>query len=316
MARLQNPSMDTVSSLPSAGNSIWNRRPTTREVFGRTVPSSDGQEYLEREFLERVVLPNGTFKTTNANRLDDLNAATLPYIAQLTERPLKTMDVSISSGVSTLEWHDFLSANGIATEMVGTDLTVHASLVSLTPGLGVLVDRDRNILHLDIFGRGTPPRADGLLGIITGLVRMLFGAAMMIDRRLPPLQGRVREAAKGSLLKCEPVTLLTRGISQRESLRVVEEDLMAEEPPEFRHEFHVVRAANILNRGYFPNKVLVQIALKLKSRLKPNGLLIVCRTAREGSNSGTLFASTARAGLRPVCRLGGGSEIEDLLIGL
>jgi hypothetical protein len=316
MARPQNPRMETLPPFPNPGTSAWNPRPTTQEVFGKTPAPPAGQEFLEREFFERVVLPNGTVKTTNANRLDDLNAAILPHIAQISDSPLRVMDVSISSGVSTLEWYDFLGRNGIICNMVGTDLTVYTSLLSLTPRLAVLVDRNRNILHMDAFGRGAPPRARGLQGIAAGMIRTLFRVAMMVDHQLPPLQGNVREAAQGHLLRCEPVTLLTRSLSQRESLHVVEEDLLAPERPEFREAFHVVRAANILNRAYFSTQVLLQVARKLKERLMPNGLLVVCRTSDDGVNNATLFQSTAGCGLRILLRLGSGSEIEDLLVGI
>jgi hypothetical protein len=298
------------------GNPTTRPRPTTQQVFSNTLVSPAWQESLERDFFERVALPNGTRKTTSANRLDDLNAAVLPYIAQLPGRPLKIMDVSISSGLTTREWHDFLTENHISFDMVGTDLTVYSSLVSLTSRLAVLVDRDRNILHVDAFGRGAPPRADGVLGIATGMIRMMFGAAMMVDRRLPPLQGRVREAAKGHLLKCEPITLLTRGLSQLESVHVLEEDLLAAERPDFKHAFQVVRAANILNRSYFSEQVLLQIARKLRDRLQPNGLLIVCRTERNGRNNATLFQSSPQSGLRVLLRLGRGSETENLFAAL
>lgn len=307
-------------TMTRLGNAETRPRPTTQQVFSNASASPASQKSLESAFFERVALPNGTFKTTNANRLDDLNAAVLPYIAQLPDRPLKIMDVSISSGLSTREWYESLIENHITFDMVGTDLTVYSSLVSLTPRLAVLVDRDRNILHVDAFGRGAPPRADGLLGIATGMIRMMFSAAMMLDRRLPPLQGRVREGARGHLLKCEPITLLTRGLSQLESLHVLEEDLLDAERADFKHAFHIVRAANILNRSYFSEQVLRQIARKLRDRLQPNGLLIVCRTERDGRNNATVFQSGhqsgPRPGLRVLLRLGSGSETEDLFAGL
>jgi len=128
-------------------------------VFGSRVSSPAEQEFLERKFFDHVVLPNGTFKTTNARRLDDLNHAVLPHLPQNPGRALKIMDVSISSGVSTLEWHDFLLQNGIPVEMVGTDLTVYTSLISFGPRLAALIDRNRNILHLDAFGLGISPAA-------------------------------------------------------------------------------------------------------------------------------------------------------------
>jgi hypothetical protein len=315
MSQANNPSIAPFPRLRQAASESPAARPTTRQVFGARFSSSAVQELLEREFFERVALPNGTFKTTKARRLDDLNHTVLSHLPQVSGRALKIMEVSISSGISTLEWHDFLSENRIRFEMVGTDLTVYTSLVSLAPQLEALIDRSRNILHLDAFGCGLHPRGDGLVGFAAGMIRMLFEAAMTIDKNLPALQGRVRESALGHLLKCEPVTLLTRGFFERESLQVFEDDLLGDERPEFKNAFHVVRAANILDRAYFSDQALTRIAAKLKVRLKPNGLLIVCRSMDNSKNNATIFEAPAGAGLRVLSRLGTGSEIEDLLVG-
>jgi chemotaxis methyl-accepting protein methylase len=290
--------------------------PTTRDVFGPYQTPVAQQDQLETEFFERVVLPNGTIKTTKPHRLDDLNQAALPFLTRLAEdcHPLRIMDVGISSGVSTIEWHEQLAAEHISCDLTGTDLTVYASLMSLTRHLGVLVDRNRNFLHLDAFGHGASPTASGLRGIFAGMVRGVFRAAMKIDRRLPPLRGNVGESAKGHLLTCEPVTLLTRKFPQRDSVRVIEEDLLAPERPEYRQAFHVVRAANVLNRIYFNEATLTRIADKLKQRLKPGGLLIVCRTTSDGANHASIFECIDESRLRVAHRLGGGSEIEDLLV--
>ena len=191
MAQADNPPVAPFSRLRQSASDSPADRPTTRQVFGARLSTSAGQEFLERKFFERVALPNGTFKTTAAHRLDDVNQAVLPHLPQLPGRALKIMDVGISSGISTLEWHDFLSDSGVRFEMIGTDLTVYTSLVSLAPQLEALIDRGRNILHLDAFGRGWPPRGDGLVGFAAGMIRMLFEAAMRIDKKLPPLQGKI-----------------------------------------------------------------------------------------------------------------------------
>jgi chemotaxis methyl-accepting protein methylase len=291
-------------------------RPSTRAVFQKTAASAHEQDALEYEFFIRVVLPNGTVKTTQPHRLDDLNRAVLPYIERLSDRPVKIMDVGVSSGVSTQEWFDQLSASNISCDITATDLTIYASLVSFAPQLSALIDGNRNILHLDVWGRGMPPSAKGLQGVCAATIRMLFRGAMMVDSNLPPLQGRIREAANGRLLRCEPVTLLSRKLTQLESLRVVEEDLIAPEHPDFKAAFHVVRAANVLNHAYFSDQTLVQIIKKLNQRLKPNCILILCRTDKAGVNHATIFESMADATLRVIFRLGGGSEIEQLVSGI
>jgi chemotaxis methyl-accepting protein methylase len=96
----------------------------------------------------------------------------------------------------------------------------------------------------------------------------------------------------------------------------MEDDLLAIDRAEFKKAFHVVRAANILNRAYFPEQVLTEIITKLKGRLKENGLLVVCRTADDGTNNATIFRLTAESKLQVMKRLGSGSEIEEIASGV
>jgi hypothetical protein len=307
--------MGTTLSTLDAVSFVRMERPTTHQVFGGNV-AGERQDALEREFFGRVVLPNGTVKSTNANRMNDLNAAALPYVQQFSERPVQIMDVGISSGVSTVEWYEQLNQAGVGCELVGTDLTVYASLLTLGSSFGALIDRHRNILHLDVLGRGAPPSAKGAQGIFAAAVRFAFRMAMTVDRSLPPLRGKTQESAKGILLKCEPVSLLTKKMTQQKSLRVVEDDLTAGDKPEFERAFHVVRAANILNRAYFADATLMQMLNKLKNRLKPGGILIVCRTNDEGINNGTIFRLAESVKFQILNRIGSGSEIEGLLSGV
>src|SRR5271157_2641182 len=97
------------------------KRPTTQEVFLNDLPVCPEQDALEAQFFQRVLLPNGTFKTTSPNRLDDLNRFVLPYLQEIAERPLKIMDIAASSGVSTLEWYDSLKSQGIDCDVTATD---------------------------------------------------------------------------------------------------------------------------------------------------------------------------------------------------
>jgi hypothetical protein len=303
---------DRVPRFPAAA-ALASMPPTTRAVFSRPPLPSPHQEALEFEFFRRVVLPNGTFKTTTSNRLNDLNQALLPFLAGIPERPIRIIDVAISSGVSTLEWYDYLASQQIPCDITGTDLTIHASLVTFASQLALLIDPKRNILHMDILGRGARPSPTGSHALVTGLMRILLRGAMLFERPLPPLQGHVCESAKGRFLRCEPVTLLTRRFVPRDSLHLLEEDLLSADHPEFKGAFHVVRAANVLNRAYFSEAQLLRIIDNLKDRMKENGLLVVCRTDDNGVNHATICQRIAGE-FSLLHRLGNGSEIEDLLI--
>jgi chemotaxis methyl-accepting protein methylase len=66
-------------------------------------------------------------------------------------------------------------------------------------------------------------------------------------------------------------------------------------------------------RAYISDNALAQIINNLKERLKPNGLLIVCRTDKIGVNHATIFEFTAESKFRVLQRLGDGSEVEEVL---
>jgi len=256
---------------------------------------------LEAQFFQRVLLPNGTFKTTSPNRLDDLNRFVLPYLQEIAERPLKIMDIAASSGVSTLEWYDSLKSQGIDCDVTATDVTVHANHLTFGGSLAMLVDRDQNILHMDVFGIGIIGRAKRMrrmpVWVVRSAIQTLFKAKRVF----------------GFLPRTERIALLSRRFSQNNYLRMIEDDLSQANRPEFLRSFHVIRAANILNSAYFSADVLAKMITNAKERLKENGLLLVCRTEQTGINNATLFRSTSGGGLQRIARFNHGSEIEPII---
>src|ERR1700680_1755123 len=86
------------------------RVPTAREIlFGRPTETAV-QEERERIFFGSIRLKNSTYKYTFSHRFDDLNRLVNGLLPQ---RPLRIMDVAVSSGISTLEWMDSLDQLGI-----------------------------------------------------------------------------------------------------------------------------------------------------------------------------------------------------------
>jgi hypothetical protein len=275
---------------------------------------------MERHFFARILLSNGTFKTTAPNRLDDVNEAVFSYVAGISDKPVQLMDVAISSGITTFEWYEQLKANGVCCQITATDLTLYASLVNCFSGiLSALIDRRGNILHIDAVGHGVLP-TKGIRGalihpwqaLFAVVIRAFFHATMKIDSHLPPLRGEVTLAAEGRILKCEPIALLTKRLVECQNVRIMEDDLLGENPAEFNRAFHVVRAANILNRVYFPDVSLIRMMTNIIQRLKDKGLLIVCRTVG-GVNNATIFQLTSSRRLSVLMRLGSGSEIEEVI---
>ena len=292
--------------------------PTVHEVFLASERPAEEQFALERQFFAKVALTNGTFKTTYPNRLDDINEAFLPHLLRLADRPIRIMDVGASSGISTSEWYSYLSRSGIECDITGSDLTIYASLVTfrVTSKVAALVDRDGNIVHFDLFGRGWPRQPSSKLPrpntLRTIAARALFWGATMLDLNPLPVKAGRTTPRHGFLLKYQPIALLSRSFANNDRLRMIEDDLLEENDQELCQAFDVIRAANILNLVYFPVDLIKQMLATLKQRLKEGGLLIVVRTHPSGENNASIFRLSDNRFV-VVDRYGDGSEIEAII---
>lgn len=259
------------------------------DVFGDdAAPSADAEFQLFR----RIRLPSGIHKTTEERRLDDLNERVLRVLPS--DRPLELMDVAVSTAVTTVEWSEQLTAAGVEHHLLAGDSHVHAVWLSLPFG-DFLLDRDRT---------------DLLLAVVLGRSIDVLGSSWRSALVLPVLKATVG-LSKAARVPMREVQLVTPRVRESAAIDVVEDDIFVT-PPELRARFHAVRAANILNLGYFDEARLRAAVSSLRERLRPDGLLIVCRTHEDGSNHGTLFRADGDA-LTVVDRIGDGSEIEHLI---
>jgi hypothetical protein len=257
-------------------------RPTASQFF-----SLPYDPVREKAFFERIMLRNGTVKTTTANRLDDVNNLVLPYLSAISERPLKILDAAASSGISTQEWFDHLQRHGIDASVNGTDLAIKAFHVRVGNWLEGLTDAKMRPIHLGIFGRGVPTRGSKLQAVPIAIMSTI----VQISRRLGT--------------KTVPVDLVSRKVDLSK-ISMTEEDILTPGP----ERFHVIRAANILNLSYFDPITIAAMLFSLKTRLLPSGLLIVCRTFA-AENHGTIFRKTGDS-LSILARIGKGSEVESI----
>ena len=95
---------------------------------------------------------------------------------------------------------------------------------------------------------------------------------------------------------------------------VVEDDLFKPNP-QFNDKFDVIRADNIVNRGYFAGSKLRTMLDNLKTYArKPGGLIFVNQTHNDGTSHATVF-ETAVDGTVPVpWGIGSGSEVKPLAL--
>jgi hypothetical protein len=257
-------------------------------------PAADAGDDAELRFFTRVRLPSGVYKTTEPHRLDDVNSAVAPLLPA--RRPLELMDVGASSAITTLEWSAQLTATGVAHHLVAGDSHIGGEWLSFAGG-EILLDKDRrHVLFADIFGRAVNVSGDSIQSALA--VR----AIKAIVRVSPVLRLRIRR-----------VELVTPRLRDHPEVRVIEDDIFAHRR-ELAGSFDALRAANVLNRQYFDDGQIRAAVSNLQDRLRPDGLLIVCRTHADGTNNGTFFRRAGSAWV-VAARIGAGSEVEELVLG-
>jgi hypothetical protein len=281
--------------------------PTARAMFPEDDQHADPAtlERMEDGFFFFLRLANGTKKTTYRNRLDDVVAAS-NRLLQRHPGPVRLMDLAISSGVSTQEWMRALDAQRVEYEMHGTDLCLFGTISSPGRGFHVLRDSRGRALQYEICGR---PLANhfgyNLLSrmkrvpVVT-LARAAFGLADVL------VPGRIERSRRR-------IVLVTRGLQASGRLRLYEADVF--DLARLGRKFHMIRAANILNRAYFTDEQLAAICHQLHACLEPGGYLVVVRTRGDRTqNDGSVFTLRADGRLEIVERFGAGSEIESIVL--
>lgn len=289
---------------------------TARKMLLSTpLPDPLRQAAAEEAFFSSLLLKNGTYKYTYSRRLDHLNEIVNSLLPLA--RPLKLMDVAVSSGISTLEWMRSLDRAGIEYDMVASDLTLYGQLISIGKRLHVLTDSSGYPLQFEVAGRAIPNPPGGRNTLRYFLPLMIIKTTLAcVGHSLREGCSRINEgeSVKRRGVNCRRVSLVTRGLRESARLRLVEEDILANN--ESVRDLHALRAANILNKSYFDNDTLLSMLVNLRSRLAKSGLLIVCRTDDSSANNGTVFKLNDAGNFEVLERIGEGSEIEELALSL
>jgi SAM-dependent methyltransferase len=284
------------------------KAPTAREFFFPTRPLDPAAQVdVETRFFRQLRLPNGTYKTTYADRLPDVDAALCDLLeadraGSATPRsPVRLLDVGVSSGITTLELLRMMEARGIAREAVAVDISVNAYLHQLFGIADVLCDANGKVLQIAVPSgvKGRPHDPEG------SFARRFLQRVFTIAERVVGGPNRARTG--------RAVRLISPRLLERSDVTIVEHDLTRPNAA-WNGQFDVVRAANILNLDYFDEPLLARMVAYLHRALKPDGILVLVRTHDDTrTNHATLFRATA-AGLEPIQRVGDGSEIERLVV--
>lgn len=277
----------------------------TASSFFSTDPARISSRAEDR-FFGAIRNRNRTFKFTGTARLAPLDQAVIRQLAAQNRTVHEALDIGMSSGVTTAELVDALSAAGHPVRMTGTDLTLRAYIVPAGPGCRALVDHNGHVMQYELLGQALNPwvrRLDYFNGMV--MVRGL------VDRMLRKRAIRAKNSGHG----IRQVALVSPRLSLREDIRAVEDNVMVLNTG-FVGRFSLIRAANILNIGYFPESALRAALGNVVAYLSgPGALLLVARTVPGSGNHGSLFRVSAE-GTRVdlVERYGQGSEIEQLVL--
>ncbi|HLW88600.1 MAG TPA: hypothetical protein VKR57_08910 [Terriglobales bacterium] len=270
---------------------------------------------LEERFFDCLRLKNGVYKTTHAHRLDDVNLEVERHLPAV--QPLQVLDVAISSGVSTLEWAESLDKANLEYQITGVDMTIGGLLVSFGDRLHAVVDRSRWPLLFEIDGQwlSSPPRKRHLFRHLFSLA-IIRSALLLWARRYRETDGGRIERILGMPTRTRAINLVTPRLVNHPRVRISEGNILTESG--LQGAFHVIRAANILNRDYFDDGTLTEALGNLRRHLAPHGILVVCGTDTDdqAANHATVFGLNQDDRFQVLSKMNGGSEVEDLILRL
>src|SRR5271168_4365264 len=224
------------------------------DLFVTAGELGEGSQELERHFFDCLRVKNGVYKTTYAHRLDDLTAEVANHLPAA--RPLQVLDVAISSGVSTLEWVESLEEAGLDYHVTGVDLTIGGLLVSFGDRLHAVLDHTKWPLLFEIDGQwvSNPPRKRHLLRYFFPLARMKC-ALFLWAHRYRDSDGERIQQILGMPTSTRSINLVTPRLMNHPRVTISEGNILTESWTPGA--FDVIRAANILNQGYFDRGALI-----------------------------------------------------------
>lgn len=272
-------------------------------------PAAELTPQAEREFFASLMTRNKTYKTTFHQRFADTNPLLLQQLKQGGLASPDILDIGISSGISTVELHDDFREGGIHARIIATDLLVEALLVRVLPNCHVLVDPSAFPLRFDLpFGTMKPwvTQRDYRNGFF--LLRKAINVGMT------RLARHILQNSKDT--RITRVKLVTPRLLATGNIVVCNDDISRYNHA-FANRFDFIRAANVLNKGYFPARVLSAMLANIRRYLRgPGTTLLVVRTHEDDSNHGTLFRMEDDGRLKVTWRIGAGSEIEETVLQL
>ena len=300
---------------------------TARQLFleghPRSAKDTAIRDVLEEKFFCSLRLSNGVYKRTWAERFYDVDQTLIAVFQRHGIAPKTFLDVAVSSGASTIKWFESLQEAGLRPSMTATDLTMTVYVVRLLRWLHVLIDKHGFPLQYDVFGLAWRPRCrirfylfgNGLLTILWHMVYRRVARRFDLMRRLKSLHGNP-PPIDDPVIQAQ-IKLVTYRLRDNKDIELLDDDITEPTPPYLKGRFDVIRAANILNSGYFSNPQLREAVRGLRDRLAgPGAFLLIVRTEGTNSNHGTIFRLGDNGSFEVMARVGRGSELEAIVLSI
>jgi len=273
----------------------------------------------DERILRRLQLADGTWRESAPGRLRALDRAVLAVLERDRPRgaPLDVFDLAASSGTTSVEFYHALRER-FRVDFVASDRTREVWAVR-TPGsrLTAVIDADGHVLQY-VLGRFVLP-GQGRESLAYPVNHVLRAACAAIARTrlcFVPAHAAGEELCWTTLDGYEVMRIPLLASACRALMR---------RDPHFRYEVvdilrplgataDVIRAMNILNRSYLSDEQIATALRHCLAALRPSGLLVVGRSPADDPAAvrATVLEKTP-FGLETAARLGGGSEIEELI---
>jgi len=247
--------------------------------------------------LQATRLPNGTCKTTNSRRFKSLDDSICKYASELPQQPLKVHDVAASDGITTVNLSDAMDSQSIAHSIWFSDK--FSNLYTRRTGISRIVyDQEGTLVYAELLKMLASP---------------YLPSRFWLSRMLGRLYSRKceRRPNEKEVLLLNP---LARTRIAEKRMQFFHYDLF--DGHDSNGPYHVIRCMNALNPAIFEESLLLNALTKLVKNLDDGGILIIGRTnPSTGENHATIFR-LSKLGLEVLDRLGDGSEIESIALGV
>jgi len=277
------------------------------------------EDDLLDQLYTQLTVAHGIYKTTRRNRFREFDRIALDDFARRFEsvETLRIHDLAASSGISSLELFQTLHV-WRAVELHFSDLYDRLRLVRV-PDSNWEVVFDSAGHALEYVGHGFALKARQGESKWHPVNRLL---KRMLDRSLLPKADRLLEAAGAEKIDdsqdaVREVMLLhpecTRAFETHDNFAFSQHDLFTP----LQGPYHVLRAMNIFNPGYFTDEKIIAGVRACAQGLLPGGLFLIGRSIDE-EDSRTRATAFLRDGnvLRVAWKFNDGAENQSLIDGL